>query len=188
MAEPTLTKTIEAARQGDPESFRALVRHYTPKVRGTLRQMAGTRALDDQTQEVFVRIWRGLPKLRNANGFSTWVYRITWNVAMDGRKNLARERERQADCDEPSCGEDLKARSGAGAEQETRLLNKLLVEQGLVSLTPDLRDVLVLSDLEELAQDEVAAILEIPVGTVKSRLFTARARMRQFLKEKGVQP
>jgi len=149
-------------------------------VRSILYQLCDASALDDLVQEVFLRAWKGLPKFRQTAQFSTWVYRIAWNVASDQRRSAAQGRSR------------LQAISRQTSTQQDdpgvmHLHYQDLVRRGLESLSFDHRTILVLHDLEEVPQKEVAELLEIPVGTVKSRLFHARAAMRQFLQKEGVQ-
>ena len=136
--------------------------------------------LDDLVQDVFLRAWRGLPKFRQTAKFSTWLYRIAWNVASDYRQSDARGRTQLQELTKQ-----------APMRQESPDVMHLhyqdLVQRGLSELSAAHRTVLVLHDLEEMPQKEIAEILGIPVGTVKSRLFHARAAMRQFLDHEGVQ-
>jgi RNA polymerase sigma-70 factor (ECF subfamily) len=140
--------------------------------------------LDDLVQEVFLRVWRGLPKLRNSSYFATWIYRITWNVAQDQRKKYGKMSQIQGNV---SSEETLNYMESKAVE--TPILLNLhyqdLVKRGLRSLKLEQRAVLILHDLEDLPQKEVAEILNIPVGTVKSRLFNARRAMKSFLQQEG---
>jgi RNA polymerase sigma-70 factor, ECF subfamily len=172
-------------QRGDYVAFRYLYRRYQPKIRSTLYQLCGLESLDDFVQEVFLRVWRGLPKLRSPEYFSTWVYRITWNVATDGRRQLAKRPigiSKTTDEENPLESEYR--------PQDTPDLMQLhyedLVRRGLEILGLEHRAVLILHDLEDLPQKEIAQILEIPVGTVKSRLHHARKAMGQFLQKQGV--
>ncbi len=164
----------------DRHSFRLLYRRHQERVRQILYQLCDPLSLDDLVQEVFLRAWKGLPKFRQSSQFSTWLYRITWNVATDRRQILARDRSRlQTIAQNISTQHD--------DPDPIQLDYQDLVRRGLDALSEDRRSVLILHDLEELPQKEVAEILEIPVGTVKSRLFYARAAMRKFLESSGVQ-
>jgi len=166
--------------QGNTDSFRFLYRRYQRQVRAMLYQLVGATNLDDLVQEVFLRAWKGLPTFRQTAQFSTWLYRITWNVAIDDQRASARHQNRlQAVAQHVSPQQDT--------PDVLHLHYQDLVQRGLEHLSFDHRTVLVLHDLEELPQKEIAAILEIPIGTVKSRLFHARAAMRQFLHQQGVQ-
>jgi RNA polymerase sigma factor (sigma-70 family) len=171
---------VQSCLNGDRQSFRLLYRRHQQRVRQILYQLCDPPTLDDLVQDVFLRAWKGLPKFQQHSQFSTWLYRIAWNVAADRRQTLAQDRSR------------LKTIAQSIATQHDdpdimQLHYQDLVRQGLESLSEDHRSVLVLHDLEELPQKEVAEILEIPVGTVKSRLFHARSGMRKFLEASGVQ-
>ncbi len=171
---------VQQCLQGDSQCFRLLYRRHQKRVRSILYQLCDASVLDDMVQEVFLRAWKGLPKFRQSSQFSTWLYRIAWNVASDYRQAAAHGRTRlQLITQNASTQQD--------APDVMHLHYQDLVKRGLAKLSFDHRTILVLHDLEEIPQKEVAEILGIPVGTVKSRLFHARAAMRQFLQKEGVQ-
>lgn len=182
---------ILQSQQGNAEAFRLLYRRYQAKVRSTLFQLCGQPHLDDLVQEVFLKVWKGLPKLRNPSFFATWIYRITWNVAQDARKQLGRSRQREL----PALGGGKAGDHGISLEfsrpQDSPDLLRLhyqdLVKRGLATLSFEHRTVLVLHDLEDLPQKMIAEVLNLPTGTIKSRLFYARRAMREFLQQQGVQ-
>jgi RNA polymerase sigma-70 factor (ECF subfamily) len=172
-------------QQGDRTSFRQLYRRYHQRIRSTLYQLCGQDLLDDLVQEVFLKVWQGLPKLRQASYFSTWIYRICWNVATDRRRQFAkRPTEPFSAVEEDSTQGQILFRP-----QDTPDLMQLyyqdLVQQGLQMLNLEHRVVLVLHDLEDIPQKEVAKILKLPIGTVKSRLFYARNEIRKFFQQQG---
>ncbi len=170
------------------DCFGQLYRRYQHQVRSTLYQLCGAPEIDDLVQEVFLKVWKGLPKLRQPAYFSTWLYRITWNVATDRRQGFVKE-QAQHRGSIALLQED--SNSDRPPQSQTPDLMHLhyqdLVQRGLEGLSFEHRAVLVLHDLEDLPQKEVAQIMNIPVGTVKSRLFHARASMRKFLESEGVQ-
>ena len=170
---------VKRCVDGDAQSFRLLYRRHQQRVRQILYQLCDLPTLDDLVQEVFLRAWKGLPKFRQSSQFSTWLYRIAWNVASDRRQTLAQDRSRLK-----TIAENISTQHDD--PDIMHLHYQDLVRKGLSSLSEDHRSVLVLHDLEELPQKEVAEILEIPVGTVKSRLFHARSGMRKFIEESGV--
>lgn len=169
---------IQHCLRGQTSAFQALYRRYQRPVRGTLFQLCGEAELDDLVQEVFLRAWKGLPKFRQSAQFSTWLYRITWNVATDRRRTQGKARS------QPLLP-PLVPRSDQS--KLTQLHYEDLLQRGLQALSLDHRSVLVLHDLEDLPQQEVASILNIPKGTVKSRLHHARLALRTFLQQEGVQ-
>lgn len=180
LPEMTDEKLVRSCLNGDRHSFRLLYRRHQHRVRQILYQLCDPVTLDDLVQEVFLRAWKGLSKFRQSSQFSTWLYRIAWNVAADRRHTLAQDRSR------------LQTISYSIATQHEdpdmmQLHYQDLVRKGLSILSEEHRSVLVLHDLEELPQKEVAEILDLPVGTIKSRLFHARSKMRKFLEESGVQ-
>ncbi len=180
---------IWRCQQGDRHSFRLLYRIYQKRVRSTLYQLCGSTMLDDLVQEVFFRAWQGLPKLKQREYFSTWLYRITWNVAIDGRRKLAKS-QNNSTVFEPSIAELEIQDNSLVDSQDTPDLMQLhyqdVVQRGLASLSLDHRAVLVLHDLEDLPQKQIAKILDIPIGTVKSRLFHARSSLKKFLQQQGI--
>ncbi|MDF5722254.1 MAG: sigma-70 family RNA polymerase sigma factor [Rhizonema sp. PD37] len=172
---------VQRCLRGESEYFRRLYRRHQQRVRSILYQLCDPSSLDDLVQEVFLRAWKGLPKFRGTAQFSSWLYRIAWNVASDQRQRTVQGRTQLQTLKE-------KTPIQQDAPDLMDLHYQDLVQRGLASLSFEHRTILVLHDLEEVPQKEVAQILEIPVGTVKSRLFHARAGMRQFLQQQGVQP
>ncbi|AMA09730.1 sigma-70 family RNA polymerase sigma factor [Picosynechococcus sp. PCC 73109] len=165
----------------DRQSFRILYRRYHQKVRSTLYQLCGVALLDDLVQEVFLKAWQGLPRLKNPDYFATWLYRITWNVATDQRRRFAKQMTLITGLEA-----QIDAVADPGPEGLSQIYYQDLVQRGLQSLSLEHRAVLVLHDLKDLPQKEVAEILGIPPGTVKSRLHHARRSLRQFLETQGV--
>ncbi len=172
---------VQSCLQGDHRSFRLLYQRHQGRVRSILFQLCGSSHLDDLVQEVFLRAWKGLPKFKRSAQFSTWLYRITWNVASDQRRRYAQTRSQM---------QVLKGNSTAHHNDPgmMQIHYRQVLQQGLDQLSLEHRSVLVMHDLEQLPQKEIAQILEIPVGTVKSRLFHARGALRQYLEKEGIQP
>lgn len=173
--------------QGDQKSFRQLYQRYQQRVRGTLYQLCGPSSLDDLVQEVFLRVWKGLPQLRQTSQFSTWLYRITWNVASDQRRQFAQLHSLNSKLPSATVENAMQDSKAFLAPDLMQIHYQDLVQRGLAQISWEHRAVLVLHDLEDIPQKEVAEILGIPLGTVKSRLFHARAAVRQFLQQQGVQ-
>ncbi len=170
------------------DCFGQLYRRYQHQVRATLYQLCGATEIDDLIQEVFLKVWKALPKLRQPAYFSTWLYRITWNVASDRRQAFAKEHtQHRQSIASLQAGSSNDCPPQSQTPDWMHLHYQDLVQRGLESLSFEHRAVLVLHDLEDLPQKEVAQIMNIPVGTVKSRLFHARASMRKFLESEGVQ-
>ncbi|WP_055077268.1 sigma-70 family RNA polymerase sigma factor [Pseudanabaena sp. 'Roaring Creek'] len=189
LSDPDLS-IVQACLQGDPHGFKKLYQRHQQKVRSTLYQLCGTDGLDDLVQDVFLRAWKGLPKFRQSSQFSTWLYRIAFNVASDRRKALAKMRSRNINVEDEQLAnfaDEAIARDGDSQPNLTQMHYQDLMQRGLAKLSEDHRAVLVLHDLEELPQKDIAEILSIPVGTVKSRLFHARSAIKKFLEAQGVE-
>lgn len=187
---PTEQELIGLCQQGDRESFRLLYQVYQQRVRSTLYQLCGATVLDDLVQEVFLKAWKGLPKLRKPKYFSTWLYRISWNVATDQRRRMAKGKEKNTLKKKFGDRNQLESDPDLFDIQDTPDLMHLhyqdLVQRGLNNLSYEHRTVIVLHDLEDLPQKKVAEILDLPVGTVKSRLFHARNSLKKFLQQQGI--
>ncbi|MEM9509554.1 MAG: sigma-70 family RNA polymerase sigma factor [Cyanobacteria bacterium P01_E01_bin.35] len=186
---PSEQELIWLCQQGDRAGFRLLYQRYQQRVRSTLYQLCGSASLDDLVQEVFLKAWKGLPKLRTPKYFSTWLYRISWNVATDQRRKLARIKEKIS-INENSWEKEPQIPGKLIDVQDSPNLMHLhyrdIVQRGLSNLSFEHRAVLVLHDLEDLPQKQVAEILNVPVGTVKSRLFHARNSLKKFLEQQGI--
>ena len=179
------SELIALSRSGDSESFRLLYQRYRAKVRSTLYQLCGSAMLDDLLQEVFLRAWKGLPKLKQTEYFSTWIYRICWNVATDYRRKLAKNKQKLGTAPDL----DMVWENNSYNPRETDLMQlhyQDLVKRGLEHLSLSHRVVIVLHDLEDIPQKKIARILDIPIGTVKSRLYHARHTLKKFLQQQGI--
>ncbi|NEP32526.1 MAG: sigma-70 family RNA polymerase sigma factor [Moorea sp. SIO1G6] len=185
----TDTELVLQCQQGNQQSFRQLYRRYQQRVRSTIYQLCGAYALDDLVQEVFLRVWKGLPKLRQPSQFSTWLYRICWNVASDQRGKLQRQRAFNLQLPEDTADLPLKNAKSSYTPDLMQLHYQDIIQQGMQQLSLNHRAVLVLHDLEDLPQKEVAKILGIALGTVKSRLFHARTSLRKYIiQQQGEMP
>ena len=180
LIETTDGELVRSSLNGDRQSFRALYRRHQQRVRQILYQLCDSPALDDLVRDVFLQAWKGLSKFPQDSQFSIWLYRITWNVAVDCHQTIAKDRSHLQTI----------VQSTPIQHQDPYMIQlhyQDLVRQGLSLLSQEHRSILVLHDLEELSQKDVAEILEIPVDTIKSRLLDARNNMRSFLEAAGVQ-
>jgi RNA polymerase sigma-70 factor, ECF subfamily len=168
---------VERARDGDTEAFGALVTRYTPIAARLAHLVAPGAEVDDTIQEAFVKAWRALPRFRTGAPFRPWLCRIVVNEAKN-RSRSARRRDalslRSASMsgrDEPASPEGI-AVDRNEAEALVRAMN---------ALGPDDRLVIAYRWLLELSEAEMANALEVPVGTVKSRLSRAMTKLRTQL-------
>jgi RNA polymerase sigma-70 factor, ECF subfamily len=170
---------------GDRQAFRELYRRYCPRVRALLFQLTGrVEGLDDLTQDVFVKVHRNLAGFRGESLFSTWLFRVTYNVCQDYRRRQGR-RLQTVTLPEYSSLENLPV-TDERQDNLSRLSQQQLVQDALATLSAEQRDVIVLHDLQEKPQEEVARILDIPVGTVKSRLYYGRRKLKEWFLQQGV--
>ena len=173
---------IRRAGQGDQDAFRQLVGTYqSPAYRLALRMCGGDAALaEDAAQEAFVAAWRGLPRFRGDSRFSTWLYRLTTNAAID----CLRREKRHRGADDL---EDVDLPDGGDTPQEAaeRAETQNAVRRALALLSDEHRQVLLLRYMQELDYGEIAAALQVSEGTVKSRINRAKARLQALLSEGG---
>jgi RNA polymerase sigma factor (sigma-70 family) len=177
---PSDAALIRACQQGKTDAFRELYRRHQRSVRSMLGHLCDPTMLEDLVQEVFVKAWKGLPRMRGSAQFSTWLYRIAWNVGADYRRSMAKQRQRTQQ------QEIMYTAIDNATPALQRIHYQDLVSRGLQQLSIDHTIVIVLHDLQDLPQSEIAEILKIPIGTVKSRLFHARQTLRQFFQQEGV--
>ena len=172
---------ISRARDGDREAFGALVEQYRDNVYRLAYRMCGNAYdADEVAQEAFVAAWRALPNFRGDAKFSTWLYRLTTNAAID----LMRRENRHRAASEEDIPE-LADESDSPQQQMERTEQQETVQKALSSLGEDYRQVLLLRYMQELDYAEIAEILHLPVGTVKSRINRAKAQLKTALLKSG---
>lgn len=163
---------VEACRRGERRAMEALYHRYKRRVFGLVTRIVGPSESEEVAQEVFVRIFRGLGRFRGDSQLSTWIYRLAVNAAL----SHVTRRPRHADADE----EVLSNLPAPEMTDSDPSLSQRL-ERALAHLPAGYRAVLVLHDIHGLNHEEVAEILGCQVGTSKSQLHKARARMRELL-------
>ena len=161
--------------EGDHDAFAALMRRHEDRVFSVCLRIMGNRSgALDATQETFLTLYRKASQYQATAAVGTWLYRIAINTCYD---LLRKERRRPSEA-MPSY---LDPADPSAEDMYTSAELRPSVEAALATLTPDFRAVVVLSDLEGMSLPEVAEALEIPVGTVKSRLFRARRQLAGVL-------
>ena len=163
---------IAACRRGEARAMEMLYHQFKRRVFGMAHRIVGPNDAEEVAQEVFVRVFRGLAAFRGDSALSTWIYRLTVNAALS---HLARRGRRQEVSDE------VLAEVAAPAEAARDPGLAARIEAALQVLPAGYRAILVLHDVEGLSHEECAEILECRVGTCKSQLHKARARMRDLL-------
>ena len=160
---------IGRARAGDEAAYRWLLGEYrTRVVRLAAHVLRGSGDAEDVAQDTFVRAFQQLPKFRGQGRFSGWLFSITLRLCLDRRRSSHADREVPEGTASDAVSTD--------PPPDTRLLIEALLDK----LTPPMRAALVLREIEGFDYDEISAALGIPVGTVRSRLHTARAEFRDL--------
>jgi RNA polymerase sigma-70 factor (ECF subfamily) len=171
---------VAAAAAGSREAFDELVRRHQAAMLTLARVLTGGRGdADDLAQEVFVRAWRSLRGFRGDSTFRTWLHRVAINVVRTSQAKEARLLRmfvrRSSEDDEPF---DPPAR---GEPVDTDLARRQVIDRALAALPEELRLPVTLRDLQGLEYKEIAALLNVPIGTVESRIFRARQRLKPLL-------
>ena len=167
------------------EEFDDVVREHAAAIVNLARAMTGSDAdADDLAQETFIRAWRGFARFRGESTMRTWLHGIALNVirthhakrSRAGRLFAALSRaasDREEPLEQMPAAEDL----------EGRLAARDAIDRALAVLPADLRETLVLRDVQGLEYREISAVLGVPIGTVESRIFRARQRLKPLLEE-----
>lgn len=172
---------IHSARRGDQDAFARLVEAYQgPVYRLILRMGLPAAGAEEAAQEAFLAAWRGLPQFRGAAQFSTWLYRLAANAAVD----WLRREKRHAGAEDIEAA-DRPDDSPSPQEQVEQRERRDAIRASLLTLPPDYREILLLRYMQELSYEEIAAALHLPEGTVKSRISRAKAQLRASLQQQG---
>ena len=185
---------VDRCLAGDATAFDELVSLYGGMVFNlAYRQLGDREEALDLSQDVFLRVHRKLSSFRGDSALKTWIFRIVINLAHNRHKSWkSRRRDRTmslesslgAEDDGPTLGDRLPDERHDPERAAHTTDTKRLIEDGLLELSTDHREILVLRDIEELSYDEVAGILDVSIGTVKSRISRARARLKEVLDRK----
>jgi RNA polymerase sigma-70 factor (ECF subfamily) len=179
---------VKRVQRGDKTAFDLLVRKYQHKVvKLVLRYVRNPAEAEDIAQEAFIKAYRALPQFRGDSAFYTWMYRIAINTA----KNSLASRDRSPiaydlDLNDPEESHSVQAKlqdpdtpEGLALTEEIRGI----VNSAIESLPEELKTAIVLRELDGLSYEEIAAAMECPVGTVRSRIFRAREAIDKRLRE-----
>jgi RNA polymerase sigma-70 factor (ECF subfamily) len=172
---------VEAARTGDTDAVETLVRRYQSRMFNFARTLtAGDADAEDLAQETFVRAFRGLSRFRGESSFKNWLYRIATNVA---RTHLGKRTRQSPVWDRRVEADDVPEHQLASRTEsaEETVIRRDAIDRALSTLSRDLQMPLILHDVEGLEYREIAKVLQVPIGTVMSRIFRARQRLRPIL-------
>lgn len=176
---------VERVQRGDKTAFDALVLKYQHKiVKLVSRYVYEPAEAQDIAQETFIKAYRALPRFRGDSAFYTWIYRIAINTAKNYLvANSRRPVDQQLDLQDPEQYE-MNARLKNVDTPESMLLTdeiQATVEGAIQELPEELRTAIVLRELEGMSYEEIAAAMDCPVGTVRSRIFRAREAISERL-------
>ena len=186
-----VSQLVQQCFAGDQSAWRQLVTSQHKRVYSICYRFTGDAAdAEDVTQEVFLKVYRNLTSFDAAKGgFQTWITTLTRNLLVDNYRRTRLERASDS-LDEPFSGE-LDGPSQADRlpdprpSQETHVAGlelKVKIQQALSKLSPELREAVILRDLEDMDYKEIAVVLKIPEGTVKSRISRGRTELARLLK------
>jgi RNA polymerase sigma-70 factor (ECF subfamily) len=173
------TLVAEAAR-GNRDAFDVLVRRYQSRLFQLIRILThGDEESEDLVQETFVRAYRAVHRFRGDSTFRTWLHRIAVNVV---RTHLTRRGGRRApSLVDTSDEQDALAQLASAEDLESAIVRRRMIDQALAQLPANLRLLITLRDVQGLEYREIAAITRLPIGTVESRIFRSRRRLRPLL-------
>ena len=176
-AEPTDLDLVQGVLAGRTEMFEVLVRRYQRLVAtAALRMGIPRQEIEDVASEVFYKVYRSLHRYEPSHALSTWLYRITVNAALD-HKRSRRHDAKNDEIPESLASDGPTAFDEAGDRQQASML-----QEALGRLPEHYRAPLVLMHVEGLSLQEVGSILDLPEGTIKSRLFRARALLKEIIR------
>ena len=190
---------VKAIQGGDSSAWSRLLTRYQDRLFGVCVRMVGDREqASDLTQDAMVRIIEGIKTYDGRAKLSTWMIRVTMNVCLSKLRSEKLRRHASLDAGLDSGGSggdrgrgsaervpDLQVREPAAELSVEREETRRLVAAALLRILPEQRAILVLRDSKGLEYEQIAEVLDVPVGTVKSRLFRARSALREALESMG---
>jgi RNA polymerase sigma-70 factor (ECF subfamily) len=177
---------VTALCQGTDEAYEILIqRFHQPVYNLVCRLMDDSSEASDVVQEVFLKVFRKVGSFRGNSSLKTWIYRIAVNEAYNHHRWFSRHQRQEIALDSedgaPCCAQHLTDPGRSPFEQAADRETHMLVEAALEKLNPKFRTAVVLRDIEDLSYEDIAAVLEISLGTVKSRITRGREALRKIL-------
>ncbi len=179
---------VVSALSGREACFAELVRRYQRPIAAYVYRMVGNYdAALDLTQEVFIKVYNSLSRYRSEFKFSTWIYKIAHNAAIDHlRRHAVREQTLTSGPESERREISIESRRLTPEQESERKERRSEIEAVVQSLPIAYRELIVLRHSQDLSYDEIAEVTGLPLGTVKNRLFRAREVMRDQLLERGI--
>src|SRR6266849_678085 len=188
IAGPADVELVQTAVAGREASFEELVRRYQRPIAAYVYRMVGDYdAALDLTQEVFIRVYNSLARYRSEFKFSTWIYKIAHNAAIDHlRRHAVREQALTGSIDGDRREISIESRRLTPEQESERKERRSEIESVVQLLPAAYRELIALRHSHDLSYDEIAEVTGLPLGTVKNRLFRAREAMRDQLMQRGI--
>jgi RNA polymerase sigma-70 factor (ECF subfamily) len=181
---------VQQCLRGEGSAWEELIRRHTRRIFNLCYRFTGNGSeAEDLAQEVFLRVYRTLASYRSAHGgFATWMTSVTRNLLIDHYRRTKRDRLTDSLDDAMPVVENKE--SSARRPDEQALLGELRaqIQAALQHLSPELREAVILRDLQGLEYMEIQAVLSVPEGTVKSRINRGRIELARILQQMGVRP
>jgi RNA polymerase sigma-70 factor (ECF subfamily) len=169
---------VTAAQAGDRGALDTLLRRHYDLIHAVCRRIAGsTRDADDATQEAMIAIVRGLPRFDGRAAVTTWMYRIATNAALDELRRRKRRPALQVVRDADERGPAREVADPRAHRAVDAVADRLAIEEALAELSDEFRTAVVLRDVADFDYAEIAEVLDLPAGTVKSRIARGRAQL-----------
>jgi RNA polymerase sigma-70 factor (ECF subfamily) len=181
---------VRALQKGSEGAYETLLsRFQQPVYNLALRLLSDTSDASDVVQEVFLKVFRNISHFRGQSSLKTWIYRITVNEAHNQRRWFFRHRQREVGLEEEteenrSMAQVLPDGSQSPFDYVFDRERQSLIEGALANINPTFREVVVLRDIVDLSYEEIAEVLQISLGTVKSRILRGREALRQGLADR----
>ena len=181
---------VRQCLQGEGSAWEELVRRHSRRIFNICYRFTGNGTeAEDLTQDVFLRVYRTLGSYRSAHGgFGTWVTSVTRNLLIDHYRRTKRDRLTDS-LDDAAPVVENKESLGRRPDQQAVLAElSAQVQSALTKLSPELREAVILRDLQQLEYSEIQQVLAVPEGTVKSRINRGRIELARILQHMGVRP
>jgi RNA polymerase sigma-70 factor, ECF subfamily len=178
---------VSALQRADGQAYEILIRRFQSPVYNLAWRLLEDRSdAGDVVQEVFLKVFRNVDSFRGDSSLRTWIYRITVNESHNRRRWLFRHRKGETGIDDVYTGEDHREAPlvDSGETPFDFTMNheaQSLLEEGLSTISPSLRTALVLREIEDMSYEEIARVLDVSMGTVKSRIVRGREALRRYL-------
>jgi RNA polymerase sigma-70 factor (ECF subfamily) len=187
-ASATDSDLVATAITGQEGSFEELVRRYQRPISAYVYRMVGNyESALDLTQEIFIKVYASLRKYRSEFKFSTWIYKIAHNAAVDHlRRSSTREQSLISGSESDQFELPIESRRLSPEQESERKERRIEIESVVRALPANYRELIILRHSQDLTYEEIVEVTGLPLGTVKNRLFRAREMMRQQFVNRGI--